>query len=97
MVSNTDNSRFLAMVKNRPSISLIPAANTRILSQKVGTNILFAGLILGFFGIFGYRRTQELFSPQIFNTRKAYSFKADPYSMSVSCTYRDVPYKPQGF
>ena len=57
MANNTDVSRYLAMIKNRPSISLIPAANTRILSQKVGTNILFAGLIIGFLGIFAYRLT----------------------------------------
>ena len=97
MVSGTDNTRYIAMIKNRPSISILPASNTRILAQRTGTNFLFGVLILGFVGTFAYRQTQELFSPQIFNTRKSYGFKADPYSNTVSCSFKDVPYKPQGF
>lgn len=94
MVNYIDNSRYVEMIKNRPVLSMIPAANNRILSQRLGANFMITGLIAGFLAVFAYRQTHEIFSPYIYNTRKSHSFKADPYSGSVSCSYKDVAYKP---
>lgn len=96
MSGSIDNSRYLAMIKNRPPISVIPSANKRILTQRVGSNWLAMSLFGGILGIFAYRYLQETFSAELYNTRKQFNIKADPYSGTVSCAHRDAQYTQTG-
>jgi hypothetical protein len=38
MVQFTDNSKFQKMIFNKPSLSLIPGVNKRIIAQSIGFN-----------------------------------------------------------
>ena len=97
MSMKVDNSRYLAMIKNRPSLSILPAANTQVLAQRAGTIGISLIFFEGIMSLFLYRQMQELYGPQLYNTRKAFAFKADPYSMAVSCYHRLNPYKQHGY
>lgn len=93
----TDETRYLNMIKNRPSVSLIPAASKKILASTSGTNLfgatIFAAILFGSW----WNQTRELWSYKLYPTRKRFTFKSDPYSGTVNCTYQDVPYKQCGF
>lgn len=92
MASFVDNTRFINMIKNKPSLDSIPIPNRRILAQRTYTGVFvlswmgltFAGLILN-----QYREKRSL---GLYNTRKQFSFRSDPYSSTVNCHYNDVPY-----
>lgn len=97
LVTFTDETRYLNMIRNRPSVSVVPRPNQRIIAQRTGTNLIaFLGLasILG--GII-FNQTREMFSYNLYPTRKRFIFKSDPYSGTVSCTYHDAPYKQCGY
>lgn len=93
MASFVDNTRFVNMIKNKPSLDAIPLPNRRILAQRTYTNVFvlawvgltFAGLLLD-----QYREKKSL---SLYNTRKQFVFRSDPYSSTVNCQYRDAPYK----
>lgn len=93
----TDETRYLNMIKNRPKASLIPAASKRILATTSGTNMfgvsIFAAVLLGAW----WNQARELWSYRLYPTRKRFTFKSDPYSGTVNCTYHDAPYKQCGF
>lgn len=97
IVSFTDETRFINMIRNRPSLNLIAHANRRILAQKTGTH-LFALSIVGatLLGLL-VNQYQEGHSLSLYNTRKSFSFKSDPYSGTVKCNSQDVPYRQHGY
>lgn len=93
----TDESRYLSMFRNRPKASIVPLPNTRILAQRTGTSMVF---VLGTIAIFGglfYNQYRELLSWKVYTTRKRFTFKSDPYSGNVNCTFEEVPYKQSGY
>lgn len=93
----TDETKYLNMIKNRPSLSVIPQPNRRIISQRWGTNIfanvIFASVLAGI----AINLARDMFSYKLYPTRKRFEFKSDPYSGTVHCTYHDAPYKQCGY
>lgn len=85
------------MIKNRPPASVVPPANARIIIEAKTRPIAvaaFTALLVGTFAVNLYRYYNAGY---IYNTRKKFDFKSDPYSNTVSCTYRDVPHKTSGY
>jgi len=90
MTNIPDNSKFEAMVKNRPSLSIIPSVNKRIISQYIGRNIFTLSAIF----VLGITLTNKFwnstFPDRYLKTKKSYNFEFDPYSGKVSCIYNEV-------
>ncbi len=85
------------MIKNRPKLSAIPLPNNRLLVQGAGTT-LFATLVFGSFALaLAINATRDMHSLKLYPTRKRFTFKSDPYSGTVNCTYQDVSYKQSGY
>jgi hypothetical protein len=97
MQSFQDNSKYVTMIKNRPSISLIPEANKRIMAQRLGSQCLIGFTLVSTLSLIGYKYFLETSSLYVNKTKKAFSFESDPYSGTVKCTYNEVPNKQYGF
>ena len=82
-----DNSKFINMIKNRPELTAIPAANKRILAQKVGiTGFIMFGLV-SLSSLLAYKYFVDASSLHLVKTRKAFTFESDPYTGKVKCSY----------
>lgn len=85
------------MINNRPGLHLISAANKRVLAQRTGTKIFsigfFAFTLLGI----AVNSYQENHSLSLFDTRKKFTFKSDPYSGTVKCSTEEVAYRQHGY
>ena len=95
MPSKIDNSIQERMLKNKPSISIVPQVNKRIIAGRIGMGYLLNFAVLSTSLIFMYKLTTQTFSYQLYDTRKNFRFLSDPYSGKVSCQYRDIGYKQQ--
>lgn len=83
----TDESKYVRMIKNRPSVSLIPPPNRRILAQWVGTNVFGFSILAAILGGIVLMEYRNQLSFRFYDTRKRFHFKSDPYSGNVSCSY----------
>lgn len=97
MSAPMDDSRYLAMIKNRPPITMLPKGKPRLLMQYTGFNAVVFGTALYFVGHLFYRQIEELRCADMYNTRKQFKGQPDPYSGTVSVLYRESPYKPSGY
>jgi len=97
MQSFQDNSRFVTMIKNRPSVSLVPSINKRILAQRWGIQGLILAGITSYACIVGYKYSTDLLSLYLVKTKKSFSFESDAYSGKVKCNYTEVPNKQYGY
>lgn len=97
MQSFQDNSRYVAMIKNRPSLTLIPAANKRILAQRYGVQGFILLSLASAASIIGYKYFLDVSSLYVVKTKKSFSFESDPYSGKVKCNFTEVPNKQFGF
>ena len=88
-----DNSKYTAMVLNRPSLNLIPESNKRILAQGLGIRTMILGGIASLSYIVLYKYFVENSSLYLIKTKKKFNFESDPYTGKVKCTYTDVPNK----
>lgn len=93
MVKFIDNSVQEAMVRNRPSLSIIPPANKKLYLPRIAVNTSLSVVVVSFVGMFAYQFITGSLSYPLYNTRKEFQFKSDPYSGEVSCQYRDITYK----
>jgi hypothetical protein len=62
------------MINNRPSLSLLPKTNKRILGQSVAMKGMIYGSILSFFSIILFKYFQDTQSLNLIKTRKQFSF-----------------------
>jgi hypothetical protein len=85
------------MISSRPNPALIPHANRRILSELLGTRVFTSCIFAAFLGSVLLLQMREHLSFKLYKTQKTFTFKSDPYSGKVNCTYRVVPYKMYGF
>lgn len=92
-----DNSKYKQMIANRPTLSLIPSIKPKVYGQYLGINWYSFIIFASFLGIAAYKQTNDLTSLRTYNTRKNFSFEADPYSSKVSCSYKDAAYTQQRF
>jgi hypothetical protein len=92
-----DDSKFMRMIKNRPAASLIPHANKRIIIQRFGSTAFAQLILLGLLGGIAFQEMKELHSMRLYDTRKKFQFKGDPYSGKVHCTYTEELYNVHGF
>ncbi len=92
-----DNSTFVTMIKNRPSISVVPSVNKRILAQRWGITgaILFG--VTSSLSLIAYKYFLDVSSLYVVKTKKAFTFESDPLSGKVKCNYTEVPNKQYGF
>ena len=92
-----DNSKYFNMIKNKPSLSLIPEANKRLLAQGLGIRVA----ILSGIGFFGstvlYKYFIDNTSLYLTKTKKEFSFESDPYTGKVKCDYTDVSNRQHGY
>lgn len=93
----TDDTQYLNMIKNRPKLSIVPAANKRIIMQRAGTSFFISALVGAILLPITINLGRDMFSPILYPTRKSFEFKSDPYSGKVHCTYQDVGYKQSGY
>ena len=92
-----DNSKYEAMLKNRPPIGILPKVNRRLIAQYFGRNF-FAATAISFGALFFmYKFYINANSGPFLKTKKTFSFQADPYSGKVSCNQQDVPNNQHGF
>lgn len=97
MQSFQDSAPFMYMIKNKPSLSLIPAVNKRILAQRWGiTGAIFIGYT-SIFSLVVYKYFLDVASLELVKTKKSFSFESDPFSGKVKCNYTDIPNKQYGF
>lgn len=69
-----DNSKFESMVRNRPSSSLIPSVNKRLVAQYLGRTT-FATVSFGLLGIiFLYKFSLNANSAPFLKDRKDFTF-----------------------
>lgn len=97
MQSFQDNSLFVTMIKNRPSATLVPSVNKRILAQKWGVQGLILAGITSYVCIVGYKYFTDVSSLYLVKTKKSFSFESDAYSGKVKCNYTEVPNKQYGY
>ena len=92
-----DNSKFEQMVKNRPSASILPSINKRLLSQFLGRSSFATASFVLFGGIFIYKFMLNANSGPFLKSRQSFNFEADPYSGKVRCTHQSVPNYEHGY
>jgi hypothetical protein len=97
MTGFVDNSKYLTMIKNRPSLGAIPKINKRILTQSLAHNIFFGVALLSISTIFLLRFRNNAKSEPLTKVRKDFNFETDPFSGKVSCTYKTVPNRQHGY
>jgi hypothetical protein len=85
------------MIKNRPSLSLIPNPNKRLISQYLARNLFTGGAVLLTSFVLLYKFFVNANSAPFLKTRKSFNFQADPYTGKVNCTFQDVPNYQHGF
>ena len=88
-----DNSVNEKMIKNRPVLSVVPGVNRRLHASRIGMFYTINLFVVGFTAIFAHRYFTDKFSYQLYDTRKDFRFRSDPYSGKVSCEFRDVSYR----
>ena len=93
----TDNSKFEQMIKNRPSSSLLPAVNKRLVSQYLARSTFAGGCFLVLTGVFVYKFALNANSGPFLKSRRSFSFESDPYSGKVRCDHKEVPNTQHGF
>lgn len=97
LIGFTNEEKYLRMIRNRPHLYSVGCANKRVLAQRNGSKI-FA---FGFFAItllgLAVNNYQEVHSLSLYDTRKKFTFKSDPYSGTVKCTTQQVPYSQHGY
>lgn len=97
MQSFQDSAPFIKMIKNRPSISIVPSINKRILAQRYGiTGAIFIGWT-AVFSFIAYKYFLDVASLELVKTKKQFSFESDPFTGKVKCNYTDVPNRQHGF
>lgn len=97
MQSFQDNKPFMSMIKNRPSLSIIPPINKRIVAQKWAVS---GAILLGlttYFYIVGSKFFLDASSLYVTKTKKAFTFESDPITGKVKCNYTEVPNKQYGY
>lgn len=83
-----DNAKFERMVQNRPSASILPSVNRRLIAQYQGRTIFAVGT-LGLLGtILLYKFFLNANSRPFLKSRKTFRWESDPYSGQVRCTYQ---------
>ena len=92
-----DNSKYKQMIANRPLLSILPSVKPKVYSQYLGLNWYALIVVSSILGIAAYKQSNDLTSMKTYNTRKNFSFEADPYSSKVSCSFKDAPYTQQKF
>jgi len=92
-----DNSPFVTMVKNRPSVSIVPPVNKRIIAQRWGAQAFIVFSLASALSIISYKYFLDASSLHVVKTKKAFSFESDPFSGKVKCNVTDVPNKQYGF
>jgi hypothetical protein len=92
-----DNSIFANMIKNRPSLSIVPPVNKRILAQKWGITAVIMVGITSYLSIVATKFFLDFSSLYVVKTKKAFTFETDPFSGKVKCNYTEVPNKQYGF
>jgi len=92
-----DNSKFETMVKNRPSLDILPSINKRILGQYHARNLYLNTTVALISGLFLYKFWINTNSTPFVKSRKSFSFQSDPYSNKVSCNFSDVPNFQHGY
>jgi hypothetical protein len=93
----TDESKYQAMLKNRPNPNIFPSPNRRILAQRMGHGAFINIALIGiFFGVF-ITQAKEQQSLRLYPTRKVFSFKSDPLTGAVNCTYQEKTYQQEGY
>jgi hypothetical protein len=92
-----DNTKFENMVKNRPPVSILPAINKRLISQRIlRMGFTFSAVaLLG--SIYLYKFWLNANSSPFIKTRKTFRFDADPYSGKIRCNFNDVPNYQHGY
>jgi hypothetical protein len=85
------------MIKNRPNASILPHPNRRILAELLGMRTFTFFSFAAFLGGVLLLHTREQLSHKLYNTRKVFKFKTDPYSGKINCTFKELPYKMSGF
>jgi len=70
MENFTDNSRYLTMIKNRPSLGLIPLPNKRLLGQRYATQIFMFTTVASLMSILYYKFIVNGTSLSLLKTRK---------------------------
>lgn len=83
-----DNSKFEQMVKNRPSASVLPSINKRLLAQYLGRSSFSVASFALIGGIFLYKFALNANSGPFLKSRKSFNFESDPYSGKVRCTHQ---------
>ncbi len=97
MQSFQDNSKYVTMVNNRPSVSIVPQANKRIMAQRWGSQAFILFSLVSSLSLIGYKYFLDTSSLYVNKTKKAFSFETDPYTGTVKCSYTDVPNRQHGF
>lgn len=92
-----DNSVFATMIKNRPSVSVVPPINKRILAQKWGITAVIMVGVTSYLSIVATKFFLDFSSLYVVKTKKAFTFETDPFSGKVKCSYTEVPNKQYGF
>jgi hypothetical protein len=69
-----DNRPFVAMINNRPSLSIIPSVNKRILAQKWGIQGMAYFSIASILSIIGYKYLLDASSLYVVKSKKAFTF-----------------------
>lgn len=97
MQSFQDSTPFINMIKNRPTLSLVPSINKRILAQRWGvTGAIFIGYT-AIFSFIAYKYFLDIASLELVKTKKQFTFESDPFTGKVKCNYFDAPNKLYGF
>lgn len=92
-----DNSKYFNMINNKPSLSLIPQANKRLLAQGLGIRVAILSGIGSFASIVLYKYFIDNSSLYLTKTKKEFSFESDLYSGKVKCNYKDIPNRQHGY
>ena len=85
MVRFIDNSVQERMINNRPPLSILPSVNKKLHLPRIAANAVLPAVVFSFLGVFTYQLITRTMSYQLYDTRKQFQFKSDPYSGTVSC------------
>lgn len=75
------------MIKNRPSLALVPQINKVVLGRRFALNIFAFTSFATISSLIIYKWFSNEMSLSLLKTKKSFTFEADPYSGKVKCSY----------